>query len=39
MFQRIMVSVVLLGGLFLALQAVGKDASRQEHKLAASTTP
>jgi hypothetical protein len=38
MFQRIAVSMVLLGGLVLAVQALGKEAQKQEYKLASEHT-
>jgi hypothetical protein len=38
MFQRIMVSMVLLTGLVLAVQALGKEAQKQEYKLASDHT-
>jgi hypothetical protein len=38
MFQRIAVSMVLLSGLVLAVQALGKEAQKQEYKLASEHT-
>jgi hypothetical protein len=38
LFQRIIVSLVLLSGLVLAVQALGKEAQRQEFKLASEHT-
>jgi hypothetical protein len=34
MFQRIIVSMVLLSGIVIAVQAIGKDQNKQQFKLA-----